>query len=253
MQATRKIVVIGGTGLVGSRTVAILRAAGHDAVAASPATGVDSISGKGLAQALDGADVVIDVSNAPTFDPAAVRAFFETSSRNILAAEADARVRHHVTLSIVGVDRMPGNGYFQGKVAQEAVVTTGATPYTIVRATQFFEFLTGIADGSAVDGTVRLAGGQFQPIAADDVAAIVAEAALSNPLNGILEIAGPDRAPFDDIVRRHFELAGDPRPVERDAEARYFGGRVEEFSLVPLADARLGRQTLAAWHESRKA
>jgi uncharacterized protein YbjT (DUF2867 family) len=241
------IVVIGGTGLIGSKTVALLQAAGHAVRAAGPSTGVDTITGKGLADVLAGADVVIDVSGAPSFDPAEVRAFFETSGRNLLAAEREANVRHHIALSIVGTDRMPENGYFQAKVAQEALITQSGIPYTIVRSTQFFEFVKAIADGSAVGGTVRLAGGQFQPIAADDVAALLAGFAVEPARNGIVEIAGPERAPFDDIVRRHLQALGDPRPVERDDTARYFGGKVEELSLVPLTTPHLGRTTLAAW------
>jgi uncharacterized protein YbjT (DUF2867 family) len=241
------IVVIGGTGLIGSKTVAILKAAGHAVRAAGPSTGVDTVTGEGLAGALAGADVVIDVSNAPTFDPAEVRAFFETSGRNLLAAERAANVAHHVVLSIVGTDRMPDNGYFQAKVAQEALVAGSGIPYTIVRSTQFLEFLKGIADGSTAGTTVRLAGGQFQPIAADDVAELLAGFAVAAPRNGIVEIAGPERAPFDDIVRRHLLALGDPRTVERDDTARYFGGKVEELSLVPLSTPHLGRTTLSAW------
>ena len=247
MNATRKIVVIGGTGLIGSKTVGLLRAAGHEVVAASPATGVNTVTGEGLAQVLDGADVVVDVSNAPSWETDAVRDFFQTSTRNLLAAEAPAKVGHHVALSIVGTDRMPDNGYFQAKVAQEAVLTSGGIPYTIVRSTQFFEFLSGIADAGASGSTVRLSGGMFQPIAADNVAAILADVAVSAPLNGIIDIAGPERAPFDDIVRRYLQQAGDSRTVERDPDALYFGGRVEELSLVPLADARLGKIDLASW------
>ena len=243
----KKVVVVGGTGLIGSKVVTLLRAAGHHAVAASPNTGVNTLTGEGLDAALTGADVVIDVSNSPSFEPQAVKAFFETSTHNLLAAEAKAGVGHHVILSIVGTDRMPGNGYFAAKVAQEALIKAGPIPYSIVRATQFLEFLGGIADSTTSDGVVRLAGGLFQPIAADDVAAAVAEVAQGTPLQGTTEIAGPERAPFDEIVARYLALAGDVRRVERDAQARYFGGVVEQESLVPIGPARLGGIGLAEW------
>ncbi|RZT29096.1 SDR family oxidoreductase [Cupriavidus agavae] len=247
MQAKQKIVIVGGTGLIGRKVAALLLAAGNEVVVAAPSTGVDTFTGEGLAEALTGANVVIDVSNAASYDPTVVKAFFETSSRSLAVAEASAKVQHHVVLSIVGVDRMPDNGYFQGKVAQEAVVTAAPTPYTIVRATQFLEFLTAIADGSAVQNKVRLPGGLFQPIAADDVAGFLAEIAVGTPINGILEIAGPERAPFDNIIRNHLALIGDARAVERDPAATYFGGTVTEHSLVPLGKARLGTTTHAAW------
>ncbi|WP_027133435.1 SDR family oxidoreductase [Geminicoccus roseus] len=245
-----KIVVIGGNGLVGSRTVASLREAGHEVLAASPSTGVDILTGEGLPQALTGADVVVDVVNSPSFEPQAVLAFFETAGRNLAAAERAAGVRHHVALSIVGTDRMPDNAYFQAKVAQEKLVRDSATPFTIVRSTQFFEFLSSIADGSTSGGTVRLPGGLFQPIAVDDVAALLADAALAAPCNGIIEIAGPERMPFDEVMRRYLRYAGDPRLVERVPDARYFGGKVGEFSLVPLTEARLGQIDLETWFRS---
>jgi uncharacterized protein YbjT (DUF2867 family) len=242
-----KIVVIGGTGLIGSKTVAILRQSGHEVVAASPKSGVNSITGEGLKEAMAGAQVVIDLANSPSFEDKAVLEFFETSGRNLLAAEAAAGVRHHVALSIVGTDRTPDNGYFRAKVAQEKLIETSGIPYTIVRATQFLEFLGAIA-ASATDGKiVRLSPGLFQPIAADDVAAAVADAALAAPRNGIVEIAGPEPAPFDEIIARYLKAIGDPREVVRDTEARYFGGRVEERSLVPLGEARLGRIGLDEW------
>ncbi len=242
-----KIVVIGGTGLIGSKAVPILRQGGHEVVAASPKTGVNTITGEGLTEALAGTQVVIDLANSPSFEDRAVLAFFETSGRNLLAAEAAAGVRHHVALSIVGTDRTPDNGYFRAKVAQEHLIEASGIPYTIIRSTQFLEFLGGIAD-SSTDGTmIRLSPGLFQPIAADDVAAIVAEVALAAPRNGIVEIAGPERAPFNDLVARYLQAVGDPRQVVRDPEARYFGGRVEEHSLVPLGEARLGRISLDAW------
>jgi uncharacterized protein YbjT (DUF2867 family) len=242
-----KIVVIGGTGLIGSKTVAILRQGGHEVVAASPSSGINTLTGEGLSDALAGAQVVIDLANSPSFEDKAVLDFFETSGRNLLAAEAAAGVRHHVALSIVGTDRSPDNGYFRAKVAQEKLIEASGRPYTIVRATQFMEFLGTIA-ASSTDGTaVRLSPGLFQPIAADDVAAIVADVALAPPRNGIVDIAGPDRAPFDEIIARYLSAIGDPRAVVRDPEARYWGGRVEERSLVPLGEARLGRVGLDEW------
>jgi uncharacterized protein YbjT (DUF2867 family) len=242
-----KIVVIGGTGLIGSKAVPILRQGGHEVVAASPKTGVNSITGEGLTEAMAGAQVVMDLTNSPSFEDRAVLAFFETSGRNLLAAEAAAGVQHHVALSIVGTDRTPDNGYFRAKVAQEQLIETSGIPYTIIRATQFLEFLGGIAASSAEGNVVRLSPGLFQPIAADDVAPIVAEVALAAPRNGIVEIAGPERAPFHAIVARYLQAVGDPREVVRDPEARYFGGRVEEHSLVPLGEARLGRIGLDEW------
>src|SRR6187200_1142795 len=230
-----KIVVIGGTGLIGSKTVAILRQGGHEVVAASPNTGVNSITGEGLKEAMAGTQVVIDLANSPSFEDRAVLEFFETSGRNLVAAETAAGVRHHVALSIVGTDRTPENGYFRAKVAQEKLIEASGIPYTIVRSTQFLEFLGAIAASSADGNIVRLSPGLFQPIAADDVAALV------------VEVAGPERAPFDEIVARYLKAVGDPREVVRDPEARYWGGRVEERSLVPLGEARLGRIALDEW------
>ena len=248
-----KIVVIGGTGLIGSRTVSILRQGGHEVVAGSPRSGINSVTGEGLQQALAGAQVVIDLANAPSWEDQAVLEFFQASSRNLLAAEAAAGVRHHVALSIVGTDRMPDNGYFRAKLAQENLITASGIPYTIVRATQFMEFLGGIAD-SGMDGKViKLAPGQFQPIAADDVAAKVAEAALAAPSQGIVEIAGPERAPLNAFIARYLKAVGDTREVASDAEARYFGGKVGEHSLVPLGAARLGSIDLDEWLRRHKA
>jgi uncharacterized protein YbjT (DUF2867 family) len=241
-----KIVVIGGTGLIGSKVVERLKQKGHEAIAAAPNTGVNTITGEGLKQAMAGTQVVIDLANSPSFEDKAVLEFFETSGRNLLAAEAAAGVRHHVALSIVGTDRSD-NGYFRAKVAQEKLIKTSGIPYTIIRSTQFLEFLGGIAASSAHGNMVRLSPGLFQPIAADDVAAIVADVALAAPRNGIVEIAGPERAPFNEIVARYLKAIGDPRQVVRDREARYFGGRVEERSLVPLGDARLGRIGFDEW------
>jgi uncharacterized protein YbjT (DUF2867 family) len=242
-----KIVVIGGTGLIGSKTVAILRQGGHEVVAASPTSGVNSITGEGLKEAMAGAQVVIDLTNSPSFEDRAVLEFFETSGRNLLPAEATAGVRHHVALSIVGCDRTPDIGYFRAKVAQEKLIETSGIPYTIIRSTQFLEFLGGIAAASANGNIVRVSPALFQPIAADDVAPIVAEVALAAPRNGIVEIAGPERAPFNEFVARYLKAIGDRREVVSDPEARYFGGRVEERSLVPLGEARLGRIGLDEW------
>ncbi|MFL5391696.1 MAG: SDR family oxidoreductase, partial [Myxococcales bacterium] len=211
-----KIVVIGGTGLIGSKTVAILRQAGHQVVAASPNTGVNTITGEGLDEAMAGTQVVIDLANSPSFEDRAVLEFFQTSGRNLLAAEATAGVRHHVALSIVGDDRTPDNGYFRAKVAQEKLVETSGIPYTIIRSTQFLEFLRTIADSSAKGTVVRLSPGMFQPIAADDVAASVADVALAEPRNGIVEIAGPERATFNEIVARYMKALGDAREVVSD-------------------------------------
>jgi len=247
-----KIVVIGGTGLIGSKTVAILRQGGHEVVAASPNSGVNTISGEGIKEAVAGAQVVIDLANSPSFDDKAVLEFFETSGRNLLAAEAAAQVRHHVALSIVAIDRTD-NGYFRAKVAQEDLVVASGRPYTIIRSTQFLEFLGGIADSSSDGNVVRLPPVLFQPIAADDVASIVAEVALGAPRNGIVEIAGPERASFNEIVARYLKAAGDPRQVVRDPMAPYWGGRVEEHSLVPLGEARLGRVGLDEWFRSSRA
>lgn len=242
-----RIVVIGGTGLIGSKTIPILREGGHEAVAASPNTGVNTITGQGLKEALAGTQVVIDLANSPSFEDRVVLEFFETSGRNLLAAETAAGVRHHVALSIVGTDRTPDNGYFRAKVAQERLIEASGIPYTIIRSTQFLEFLRAIAASCTEGTTVRLSPGLFQPIAADDVAAIVAEVALAAPRRGIVEIAGPERAPFNEIVARYLKAVGDSRQVVRDPEARYFGCRVEERSLVPLGEARLGRIGLDEW------
>ena len=242
-----KIVIIGGTGLIGSKTAVILRRSAHEVLAASPKNGINTITGVGLQEALAGAQVVIDLANSPSFEDKAVLEFFETSGRNLLAAEAKAGVRHHLALSIVGIDRTPDNGYFRAKVAQERLIETGGIPYTIIRSTQFMEFLSGIAASSTDRDSVRLSPGLFQPIAADDVAAIVADVALGPPRNGIVEVAGPERAPFDEIIARYLKAVCDPRTVVSDPEARYFGGRVEERSLVPLGEARLGRIGVDEW------
>jgi uncharacterized protein YbjT (DUF2867 family) len=248
-----KIVVMGGSGMIGSRLCALLVEAGHEALAASPRTGVNAVTGEGLSDALAGADVVVDVTNAPSWEPQAVLDFFRTSARNLGKAEVAAGVRHHVALSIVGCDRSPDNAYFVAKVAQEEVIEAAGVPYTIVRATQFTEFVGDIADFSTVDGTVRVGDGLFQPIAADDVAAFLAQIALGGAQNGIVEIAGPDRAPFANIIARYLTSIGDSRPVVTDTDARYYGGRVEHESLVPLGEARVGRVSLDQWLSKREA
>src|SRR6201987_3937485 len=247
------IVVIGATGLIGSKTTAILRKGGHEVVAASPKSGINSITGEGLKQAMAGATVVVDLANSPSFEDKAVLEFFETSGRNLLAAEAaSGGVRHHVALSIVGIDRSD-NGYFRAKVAQEKLIKTSGIPYTIIRSTQFLEFLRSIAASGADGNIIRISPGLFQPIAAEDVAAIVADVALAAPQNGIVEIAGPERAPFNEIVASYLQSVGHPRKVVSDPEARYYGGRVEEHSLVPLGEARLGHIGFDEWRRSSQA
>src|ERR1700761_1733627 len=247
-----KIVVIGATGLIGSKTIPFLLRGGHEVVAASPKSGVNTITGEGLKEAMANAQVVIDLANSPSWEDKAVLEFFETSGRNLLAAEAAAGVRHHVALSIVGTDRSD-NGYFRAKVAQEKLIAPSGIPYTIIRSTQFMEFLGGIAASSADGNVVRLSPGLFQPIASDDVAANVAEVALAPPLNGIVEIAGPERMPFNEIIARYLKAVGDSREVVRDAGARYWGGLVDDRSLVPSGEARLGRITLDEWLRRSKA
>ena len=242
-----KIVVIGGTGLIGSKVVAKLREQGHEAVAASPRLGINTLTGEGLAEALDGASVVVDVSNSPSFEATAVLAFFETSTRNLLAAEAAAGVGHHVALSIVGIDRSPDNGYFQAKIAQETLIASGPIPYSIVRATQFFEFIDGIADAATTGNEVHIPPVAFQPIAADDVARAVAGVAVNAPLNGRVEIAGPERLRFDEVIRRRLQARNDARQVIADPHAAYFGAVPSEQSLVPLNGAQLGTIRFEDW------
>ena len=241
-----KIVVIGGTGLIGSKTVAILRERGHEVVAASPRNGINSITGEGLKEAMAGAQVVVDLANSPSFEDRAVLEFFETSARNLAAAEVASGIEHHIALSIVGIDRTD-NGYFRAKLAQERLIKASGIPYTIIRATQFLEFLGAIAASSADGNVVRLPTCLFQPIAAEDIAPIVAEVALAPPRNGFIEIAGPERAPFNEIIARYLKAIGDPRELVFDPETGYFGGRVEEHSLVPLGEARLGHIDLDEW------
>ncbi|MCA1381178.1 SDR family oxidoreductase [Bradyrhizobium sp. BRP23] len=242
-----KIVVIGGTGLIGSRLVAKLKQQGHEAVAASPKSGVNAVTGEGLAAALSGADVVVDVANAPSWEPAAVLAFFQRSSENLVAAEAAAGVKHHVALSIVGTDRSPDNAYFRAKLAQETVIKSASVPYSIVRATQFFEFLAAIADTSTIDGKIVVPTAQFQPIAAVDVVDRLAEVATGRPLNGTIDIAGPEKGPFNDFIARRLKASGDPRHVIGDPKALYYGAPIDDTSLNPLGEARLGPTPLAKW------
>jgi uncharacterized protein YbjT (DUF2867 family) len=242
-----KIVVIGGTGLIGSKLVEKLREDGHEPLAASPDTGVNTLTGDGLAEALEGAQVVVDVANAPVWDDAAVLDFFQTSSRNILAAEAAAGVKHHVTLSVVGADRLPESGYFRAKLAQEETAKTGSVPYTILRATQFFEFIGRIADSSIDGDTVRLAPVFVEPETADDVAAGLAEVAVSEPVNGIVELAGPEQFRLDELARGVLRANNDPRPVTADVHARYFGAELADHSLTPGSKARIAPTRFEDW------
>ncbi|HSE81060.1 MAG TPA: SDR family oxidoreductase [Gaiellaceae bacterium] len=242
-----RIVVIGGTGLVGSKLVGKLREHGHEAVPASPDSGVNTLTGEGLADVLEGAQVVVDVSNSPSFEDEAVLAFFETSTRNLLEAEAAAGVGHHVALSVVGTDRLSESGYFRGKIAQEKLIEGSPIPYSIVHATQFFEFVRSIADAATDGDTVRLAPVLIQPMAADDVAAAVGRTAVGPPVNGIVEVAGPDQFRLDEFIRRGLEERDDPREMIADPEARYFGARLDERTLVPGDDASLAETRFEDW------
>jgi uncharacterized protein YbjT (DUF2867 family) len=242
-----KVVVIGGSGLIGSKLVPILRQRGHDVVAASPKTGVNTLTGEGLAQALAGAQVVVDVANSPSFEDKAVLAFFETSGRNLLAAEAAAGVRHHIALSVVGADRLPESGYMRAKVAQEKLIKSSKVPYTIVRATQFFEFVGGIAQSATEGQTVRLPPAMMQPIVSDDVAAALADVVDMKPLNGILELAGPDKIRMDELARRFLTASRDARQVVTDPQARYYGTPVDDRSLTPGDRPRVGATHFDDW------
>ncbi|RZL87495.1 MAG: SDR family oxidoreductase [Variovorax sp.] len=246
-----KIVVIGGTGLVGTKLVEQLAARGHEAVAASPNTGVNTLTGEGLAEALKGAQVVVDVANSPSFEDKAVLEFFELSGRNLLAAEAAAGVQHHVALSVVGTERLQESGYFRAKLAQEKLIKAARIPYTIVHATQFMEFLSGIAQGSTEGQTVRLSPALVQPIASDDVAAAMVDAALGTPVNGTIEIAGPERVGLAMLVQRYLKAIGDPRIVVADAKAPYFGVQLDDRSLTPGDNPRLGTITFDTWLAKR--
>ena len=243
-----KIVVIGGTGLIGSRLVHLLRQRGHEVLPAAPSLGIDSVTGQGLAAAMAGTHTVVDVSNSPSFAPADVLAFFEASAAHLAAAEVRAGVKHHVALSVVGADRAPDSGYLVAKVAQERIVEAAGVPYSVVRATQFFEFAMAIAGSASADGTVQLPSAAMQPIAADDVVAALADVVEAGPLNGRIDVAGPERVPMNLFVQRALDARGDPRPVVVNAQARYFGATVDDHSLVPLGAARLGRIRLADWH-----
>jgi len=242
-----KLVVIGGSGLIGSKLVTKLREHGHEAVAASPNTGVNTLTGDGLADALANATVVIDVSNSPSFEDAAVLDFFETSTRNQLAAEAASGVGHHVALSVVGTERLQQSGYFRAKSAQEKLIENSAIPYSIVHATQFFEFVRSMADAAADGGTVRFAPVLFQPIAGDDVAQAVARISVGSPLNGIVEVAGPEQFRMDEFFRRALAMRDDPRAVVTDRHASYFGAELGERTLLPGADAVLGETRYRNW------
>ena len=242
-----KIVVIGGTGLIGSKLVQNLRERGHDVLAAAPSTGVNSITREGLAQAMDGAEVVVDVANAPSWEDQAVLDFFETSSRNLLAAEAAAGVRHHVALSIVGSERLPENGYFRAKVAQENLIKASGIPYTLLRATQFFEFVDGIAQSATVGEEICLSPALIQPIASDDVVAALTDVALAAPVNGTVEVAGPEAMPLDELVRRFLRATQDTRKVVPDVHARYYGAVLDDQSLTAGKNARLGAIRFQDW------
>jgi uncharacterized protein YbjT (DUF2867 family) len=243
-----KIVVMGGGGLIGKKLVTQLRERGHEVVAASPSSGVNAVTGAGLAEALVDAEVVVDVTNSPSFEDAAVLEFFEKSTRNLLAAETDAGVGHHVALSIVGADGIPDSGYMRAKVAQEKLIQSAAIPYTILRATQFFEFIGGIVAQFPSDGqTVHAPSAFFQPILSDDVVAALVDVTLGAPVNGVIDLAGPDRFHFDDIVRQFLSATHDTRQVVADAHARYFGAELDEQSLVPRGSSRLGAIRFEDW------
>ena len=253
-----KIVVIGGTGLIGSKVVTILGQRGHEALAASPKSGVNTLTGEGLAGALAGAQVVVDVANSPSFEDKPSMDFFETSGRNLLAAEKAAGVKHHVALSVVGTDRLTGSGagslsgYFRAKLAQENLIKASAIPFTIVHATQFFEFVKGIAQSGAAGSAIRLSSVLMQPIAAEEVSAAVADAALGQPVNGTIEVAGPDQIRQDELVRQYLGETNDARKVTTDEKAGYFGIKVDDESLVPGPSARLGKMHFKDWLKSAK-
>ena len=246
-ETTTKIVVIGGTGLIGSRLVSWLREHRHEAVAASPKSGVNTLTGEGLAEVLKSASVVVDVTNAPSWEDAAVMNFFETSTRNLLTYEASAGVGHHVALSVVGTDRLSESGYFRAKIVQEKLIKGGTIPYSIVQATQFFEFLKQLADISFDGKKVRLSDALFQPMAADDVATAVGRIAVGQPVNGTVEIGGPEPFRIDELVRRRLTSLNDSREVIADPDARYSGAKIEERTLVPGNNARLGETRFETW------
>ena len=242
-----KIVVIGGSGLIGSKLVGKLRQIGHEVVAASPKSGVNTLTGEGLAEALAGAEVVVDVANSPSFEAAAVLKFFETSGRNLLAAEKAAGVRHHIALSVVGTERLLESGYFPAKLAQEKLIRESGIPYTILRATQFFEFVDAIVQSGADGDVIRLSPALFQPIASEDVAAALADLAVGPPVNGMVEVAGPEPIPLDKIARQFLAAKGDKRAVIADVHARYFGAAIDDRSLTPGEHPRLGATRFETW------
>jgi uncharacterized protein YbjT (DUF2867 family) len=245
-----KIVVIGGSGLIGKKLVKKLRERDHQVVAASPSTGVNTITGEGLAQALVGAQVVVDVTNAPSWEDKAVLAFFETSTRNLLAAEATAGVGHHVALSVVGDDRLPQVGYYRAKVAQENLIKASKVPYTILRATQFFEFVGSITQGTGDGQTISLSPAFLQPIWSDDIATALADVALAAPVNGMVEVAGPEKIRLDELVRRFLSANKDPRRVITDVHARFYGSELEDYSLIPGENARIAPTRFDDWLSS---
>lgn len=247
-----KVVVIGGTGLIGSKLIDQLRHLGHEAVAASPSTGVNTLTGEGLSEILKGARCVVDVSNSPSFEEKAALKFFETSTRTLLAAEKEAGVLHHVALSVVGTDLLSENGYFRAKLVQENLIKSSPLAYTIVRATQFFEFSSSIIESSAVGQQVHLPPVFFQPIASDDVATALREVILADPVNGTIEIAGPERFRFSEWGKSYLKEVGDPRTVISDAHARYFGAELTDTMLVPVKECRLGSMTFKTWLNARR-
>lgn len=247
-----KIVVLGGRGLIGAKMVEILRKKGHDVVAASTKTGVNSVTGEGLASAFKGADVVVDVTNSPSFEDNAVMHFFDNSTRNILSNSAEANVKHLIALSVVGTPNLQDSGYFRAKEKQEQLIKNGKVPYTIVQATQFFEFVGGIADASERDGELHLSTAQMQPMSADEVAEIMAEVSLEKPLNGTLEIAGPDRVRISDIVSQYLKSVGDNRKVVASPDNGYFGMKLQENSLVPVGKARISSMKFQDWLENAR-
>lgn len=242
-----KILIIGGTGLIGSKTTERLRTKGHAVIAASPASGVNTITGEGLAEALAGTDVVIDLANSPSFEDKAVLEFFETAGRNLMAAEKAAGIGHHIALSVVGAERLPESGYLRAKMAQERLIRGSGIPFTIVHSTQFFEFLGGIAQSATAGDTTKVSSAYFQPIASDDVADAMADVALSEPANGVIEIGGPDKVRISDLVAQFLKMTGDPRKVIPDPHALYFGAELDDRSLVPGDGARLSRIGFAEW------
>lgn len=242
-----KIVVIGGSGLIGSQAVGMLSAQGHDVLAASPRSGVNALTGEGLGEALAGAEVLVDLANSPSFEDSAVLAFFETSGENLFAAEKRAGVKHHVALSVVGADRMPDSGYMRAKLAQEKIIVASGVPYSIVRATQFYEFLDAIAGSGTSGDVVRLPPGSFQPVASADVARTVAGIAVGAPLNGVEDLAGPERLPLDEYIRQYLKAKRDPRTVVTDESATYFGAAMDHHPLVPIGKAHVGTVSLEDW------